>query len=147
MLIISIKNNNCLWVFWSANSANLFQELPVFSVKSLLRSIKPISTQPLTIKTNMFNDFISNLISWQTLFLVHSIQVNPGFNPFSIENYYKEQEWNCLHLLINPLNWLKIDVFTCSPLLSLYSFSIWTIRGSDFSSLEDTRNSLNINHF
>ena len=136
MLIISIKNDYndyyCIWVFWYANSANLFQELPVFRVKSLLRSIKPISTEPLTIKTNKFHDFISNLICSQTLFFVHLLDSNH----FKLKIVTTEQEWNCFHLLTNPSNWLKIDVLTCSPLLSLNSFSIKTIQGSDFSSLK-----------
>lgn len=116
MLIISNKKDYndyyFIWVFWYANIANLFQELPVFRVKSLLRSIKPISTQPLTIKTNTFNDFISNLICF--LFI--------QYKSFLDSNHYKlkiittEQEWNCLHLLINPLNWLKKLMSLPAPL-------------------------------
>ena len=77
----------------NANSANLFQELPVFRVKSLFRSIKPISTQPLTIKTNKFNDFISNLICF--LFIPYKSFVDS--NHFKLKIITTEQEWNCLH--------------------------------------------------
>ena len=142
MLIISNKNDYndyyCIWVF-----CMMCKQCQPFPRTSCFQSEK----SPQVDKTN-FHSATENKdkqVSWfqfqiwcadKLCFLFIPYKSLLDSNHFQLKIVTTEQEWNCFHLLTNPSNWLKIDVLTCSPLLSLYSFSIRIIRGSDFSSLK-----------